>query len=143
MRQVPQPCASGMEHGPQGLCFMAAEIVEDGDVSLPQDGQEQLLDIGAEALAVDRTVEDAGCGEPVPAERAEEGQGSPSSLRGEAAQALTLWGPSAQGDHIGLDPGFVDEDQTARIEPALQGLPASPPTGHVGTGLLKSEQRFF
>ena len=46
---------------------MAAEIVEDDDVALPQGRQEQLLDIGAEALAVDRTVEDAGCGDPVPA----------------------------------------------------------------------------
>lgn len=43
---------------------MAAEIIEDDDISLPQDGQEQLLDIGAKALFADRTVEDAGCGDP-------------------------------------------------------------------------------
>lgn len=122
---------------------MAAEIVQNDDVSLPQSRQEQLFDIGAEALAVDRTVEDAGCGDPVPAQRAEEGQGPPPSLRGEAAQALALRSPAAQGNHVCLDPGLVEEDQALRIEAGLQGLPAPPPTGHIGPGLLKSEQCFF
>ena len=122
---------------------MAAEIVQDDDVSFPKGRQEQLLDIGAEALAVDRAVEDAGCGDAVPAQCAEEGQSPPSSLRSEATQALALRGPAAQRDHIGLDPGLVDEDQALRIEAGLQGLPAPTPTGYVSPGLLASEQCFF
>ena len=57
-------------------------------------GDELLLDIGAEALAVDRPVEDARRGEPVAAQRAEEGQRAPVAMRGEAAQALCPSAPS-------------------------------------------------
>ncbi len=93
-----KPCADGLEHRAQGPGFVAAEIIEDDDVSWPQDGKEQLLDIGAEALAVDRTVEDAGRRDPIPAKRAEEGESAPPPLRGEAAQALALRSPAAQGN---------------------------------------------
>ncbi len=42
--------------------LVAAEIIDDDDVAKLQDGNELLLDIGAEALAVDRSVEHArGC----------------------------------------------------------------------------------
>ena len=106
-------------------------------------GDELLLDIGAEALAVDRPVEDARRGKPVAAQRAEEGQRAPVAMRGEAAQALASRPPAAQRSHVGLDPGLVDEDQPPRIEAGLPGSPALPPAGNVGAGLLKGEQRFF
>lgn len=46
-REIPKPCADGLEHRAQGLGFVAAEIVEDDDVSSPQGRQEELFDIGA------------------------------------------------------------------------------------------------
>ena len=104
---------------------------------------ELLLDIGAEALAVDRSVEDARRGEPVAAQRAEEGQRAPVAVRGEAAQALALGPPAAQRRHVGLDPGLVDEHQSPRVETGLPGAPALSPARDVGAGLLKGEQRFF
>lgn len=51
---------------------MASEIVENDDVAFAQGWQEKVLHISAEAFAVDRTVEDAGCCELVMAECAEE-----------------------------------------------------------------------
>jgi hypothetical protein len=42
---------------------VAAEIVHDDDVAGLEDRNELLLDIGAEAFAVDRTVEDTRGGE--------------------------------------------------------------------------------
>ena len=98
---------------------MAAEIVHDDDVAGLQDWNELLLDIGAEAFAVDRAVEDARCRELVAAQRAEEGQRAPVAVRREAAQPLALRPPSAQRSHVGLDPGLVDEDQALRIEAGL------------------------
>jgi len=106
-------------------------------------GHELLLDISVEAPAVDRPVEDARCGEPIAAQRAEEGQRAPVAMRSEAAQALALRPPAAQRRHVGLDPRLVDEDQPAWIEAALPGTPALTPAGNVGPGLLKSEQCFF
>lgn len=40
----------------------ASTHVHDDNVARLEDGHELLLDIGAEALAIDRPVEDAGCG---------------------------------------------------------------------------------
>ena len=142
-RQEPEPCAGGPDGLTDGCGFMAAQIVHDHDVAGPQ-GREQLLtNIGAEAFPVDGAVEDAWCGEFVAAQRAQEGQGSPMAVRSEATQALSPWPPAAKRGHVGLDPRLVDEDQTRRIETTLPRLPALAATGNVGSGLLKSEQRFF
>jgi hypothetical protein len=69
---------------------VGAEVVHDDDVARLQHRDELLLDIGAEALAVDRSVEDTRSDEAVAAQRAEEGQGAPVAMRGEAAQAFAL-----------------------------------------------------
>ncbi len=53
---------------------MRAEIVHDDDVTGLEYRHELLLDIGAEALAVDRSVEHTRRRQSVAAQRAEEGQ---------------------------------------------------------------------
>jgi len=50
---------------------------------------------------------------------------------------------AAQGSHVGLDPGLVDEDQPLRIEALLQGQPALPSPRDVGARPFKREQLFF
>jgi hypothetical protein len=47
-----------------GLAFVAAEIVDDDDIAGPQRRHQDLLDIGKEAFAVDRSVDDTGCNNP-------------------------------------------------------------------------------
>lgn len=69
---------------------MAAEIVHDDDVAGLQHGYELLLDIGAEALAVDRSVEDERGRQPVAAQRAEEGQRAPVVVRAKPRRRLPL-----------------------------------------------------
>jgi len=51
----------------------ASTHVHDDDIAGLEDRQELLLDIGAEALPVDRAIEDARSGEAVVAQCAEEG----------------------------------------------------------------------
>ena len=142
-RQEPEPGPGGSDHVPDGGRFVRPEIVHDDDVAGPEHGHEKLLDIGAEALAVDRAVEDARCRQPVAAQGAEEGQRAPVAVWSKAAQPLAFWSPAAQRGHVGLDPGLIDEDQTPRVETGLPRAPSLPPTGDVGAYLLKSEQRFF
>src|SRR3954453_17477811 len=98
---------------------MTSQIVHDDDIAGLQHGDELLLDIGAEALAVDRSVEDARRCEPIAAQCAEEGQRAPVAVRSQSAQPLALRPPTAQRSHVGLDPGLIDEDQALRIEAAL------------------------
>src|SRR3546814_3419732 len=78
-----------------------------------------LANIGQEAFAVDRTVEDARRGEPIAAQGAQEGHGAPVAMRGEAANPLASRPPAAQWGHVGFDPGLVDEHETAGIETTL------------------------
>src|SRR5215204_6281425 len=51
--------------------------------------------------------------------------------------------PAAQGRHVGLDPGLVDEDEPSRLNPTLTGLPARPLAGDVGPHLLGRPHGFF
>jgi len=141
--QIPELGAGGPDDAAQSGRLVAAEVVQDDDVAGFEHRNELLLDIGTEALAIDRAVEDArGC-ELVAAQSPEEGQGAPVAVWGEAPDPLTLRSPSPQGGHIGLDPGLVDEHQAPWIEAGLPGPPALPPTGDGRTGSLKGEQRFF
>ena len=113
------------------------------DVAGLQGGHELLLDIGAEALAVDRPIEDARCNKPVAAQRAEEGQSAPVTVRSKCAQPFALWSPATQRRHVGLDPGLIDEDEPGGIEAILPGAPSRPPARDVCARLLKGEQCFF
>ena len=122
---------------------MAAKVVHDDDITRLQDRYELLFDISAEVLAVDRSVEDARCGELIAAQSAEEGQGAPMAVRSKASQALAPGPPAAQRCHVGLDPGLINEDELGGIEIALPGSPSRSPARDVGAGLLKCEQRFF
>lgn len=142
-RQIPEPGACGADHLPDGGRLVGAEIVHDDDVAGLEHWHELLLDIGAEALAVDRPIEDARGGKTVKPQSAEKGQCAPMAMRGKAAQAFAAWSPSPQRCHVGLDPGFVNEHQPFRIETRLPGPPALPSAGYIGASLLKGEQRFF
>ena len=142
-RQVPESCASGLDHLPDGDRLMGAEIVHDDDVAGLERADELLFDIGAEALAVDRPVEDARGGKSVAAQRAQKGQRAPVAVWGKGAQPLAFRPPAAQRRHVGLDPGFVDENQASRIEAGLPGPPSAATAGDISAGLFKSEQCFF
>ena len=77
-------------------------------------GNELLLDIGAEAFAVDGAVKDARGGKAVR-------RSAPRKVSvrqwpcGAKPEPLALRSPSPQRRHVGLDPGLVDEHQTSRI----------------------------
>lgn len=142
-RQVPEPGASRLDHLPDSSRLVASEIVENDDIALAQGWQENVLHVTAEAFTVDRAVEDAGCRELVMAERAEECEGTPVPVRGEAAQACPFGAPAPQGGHVGLDPGLIDEDEPVRIKSGLPGPPTLAPTRDVGASLFEGEQCFF
>lgn len=102
-----------------------------------------MLHVSAKAFAVDRAVEDARCRELVMAECAEECEGTPVTVRGEAAQAHPFGAPAPQRGHAGLDPGLIDEDEPARIKSGLPGSPTPALTRGVGANLFEREQWFF
>ena len=104
---------------------------------------EELLDIGAEAFAVDRAVEQAGRIDAVIAESGKERRGLPLALRDLVDEALSLRRPAAKPGHVGLGPRLVDEDQTPGIDAALIGSPARAMPAYVGTILLARDEGLF
>ena len=142
-RQIPEPGACGADHLPDSRRLVGAEIVHDDDVAGLEHRHELLLDIGAEAVAVDRSIEDTRGSKTVEPQGAEEGQRAPVAVWCKAAQAFAARSPASQRSHVGLDPGFVDKHQPFRIETRLPGAPALPSPRNVGASLLKGEQRFF
>src|SRR5882672_12124467 len=141
--QEPETRPCGFDRLTDRRRLVAAEIVHDDDVARLEDRSQLLLDIGAKALTVDRSVEDARRCQAVIPQRAEECLRAPVAVWRECSKTLALRPPTPDGCHIGLDPGLVDKDKAFRIEMPLQGLPPLSPASNIGAGLLKGEQCFF
>jgi hypothetical protein len=122
---------------------MAAEIIDDDDVAGLQRGNEYLLDIGKEALAVNGTIDHARRVEPVAAQSRQECQRSPLAERRLGQEPLASRASSVCARHVGFGPGLVDEDQPRRIELSLMLLPALTPPFNVRAILLRGVQAFF
>lgn len=122
---------------------MAAEVVHDDDVARAERRHQELFDIGEEGLAVDRTVDHAGRIDPVTAQRGKEGEGSPFSMGHLRAKSLPAPAAAMGAGHVGLGPGFIDENQTGGIETPLIFTPLRSSPGDPWPILFAGEQAFF
>jgi len=104
---------------------------------------EDLVDVEAEALAIDRSLEQPRRLDPIVTQGGEEGHGRPAAMRHLGRQALTKWAPAAQRSHVGLGPGLVDEDKAGRIDAPLVGHPLLAPPRYVRAIPLAGDQRLF
>ena len=142
-RQEEEPGAGGADRLAHGLAFVAAEIVEDDDVTGWEGRNQELLDLGQELLAVDWAPEETRCIDPVMTQGGEEGERAPTAMRRLADQPVAARTPAAQGGHVGLGPGLVDKNQTPGIDARLAGLPLQAAPGDIRAVLLSRERSFF
>lgn len=131
------------DHAPDGIALVAVEIVHDDDIARLEGGNQNLLDIGFEAQPVDRPIEDKGSGDAITAQRREKGQRLPVAVRQLGIQRFAPAIPAAPTRHVGLDPGFVDEDQTAGRDPGLVFTPPETPPCDVRPVLFGGVNGFF
>ena len=108
-----------------------------------KDRDENLLDISAEAHAIDRSVDDAGRGKPIAAQRRQEGEGPPFAERGLGDQTLASGASPVRARHVRLCPGFGDEDEPGRINGRLMRLPLPAPPCDVRPILFGCAKAFF
>jgi len=125
------------------FAFMATEIVEDYDIAFDERRSEDLLDVEGEELAVDGSVDNPGCINAIDAQGSDEGECLPMSVRNMRHQALSPRSPAAQGRHVGLDPGLVEEDQPVWLYALLISLPSSALASNVWPILLSRQNAFF
>jgi hypothetical protein len=122
---------------------VAAEVVHDHDVAWAQRRDQHLPDVGEEAVAVDRPVDDHGrvhAGEP---ETGDEGGGAPMAMGNADAQALAPRCAAAKACHLGVQPGLVDEDQAFGIQIRLRLEPGDARRCDVRAVLLVCVADFF
>ncbi len=122
---------------------MATQIVHDDDIAGRERRDQELGDIGGEALVVDGTVKDARGVDPIMPQRGKEGQRAPLAkgcLGDELAAARC---PAPDRRHVGLGPRFIDEDETPRIKSTLILLPLLASSRDRWPVLLLGEQAFF
>lgn len=142
-RQEQQPgscCADGFAHS---RALVAAKIVEDDDVAGLERRDQELLDIGEEALAVDRAIDHSRRVDPVMAKRCEEGQRLPVAVRHLGTQPLASPAATMGAHHVGLGPSLVDEDEATGVKPSLVALPARPAARDVAPILFAGQHAFF
>ena len=133
----------GADGGANGAALMAAEVVHDDNVARRKDRDENLLDISAEACAIDRSVDDAGRGQPVATQRRQKRQRPPSAEGRFGDQAFASGASAMSARHVGFGPGLVDEDKPPRIDRRLTRLPPLTPPGDVRPVLFGGAKAFF
>ena len=141
--QEQQAGAFGLDRLTHPCDFVAAEIVGHHDVTRIECGSEELLDPGAEAAAIDCTIEDGGGDDPIMSQPGQEGAGIPMPERRRTEQPLAPATATPQRRHVGLGPSLVEEDQALGVQSALSSAPEMAGRGNVHTRLLTGPQRLF
>lgn len=142
-RQVEEHGSDRLNGGAHGASLVAAEVVHDHDVAGPEFGNENLIDIGLESVAVDRPVEDHRRHHPGQAKPGDEGGRPPMAMRDAGAQSFAPRGAPAQPRHVGGGPRLVDEHQPFGIEIGLTVEPGLAPLYDVRTIPLRGVGGLF
>jgi len=142
-RQKEEPRSGRADRCPNRLALVAAEIVEDHDITRLQRGDEHLFDIEAEQLAIDRAIDDPWRVDSIVAQSSKEGHRLPVAVGRLGLEPLATQTPPAQWRHVGLRPGLIDEDEPPWIDLFLTGFPARPLGCNARSVLLAWQNGFF
>ena len=106
----------------------APRIVGDDDVAGLQGRHQDLFDVGAEALAIDRAVEDTRCGQPRDPQRGEQRAGLPAPAGGVVVDARATRCPAVPPKQMVGEAGFVQKHEVGDV-PGRRGVVARILTG--------------
>jgi hypothetical protein len=138
-----QPAAGFSDGLADRRAFVAAEVVHDHQVAGLERRYQNLFDISAEPLCVDRTIQQPGRLDAVMSKCRDKGHRVPVAIRDVAEQARPARRPATQRGHVGLGPGLVDKDQTGRVNAGLIATPLRAAASDVGAILFAGEKGFF
>ena len=123
--------------------LVAAEIVQDDDVTWLQCWNQHATCIGQKHRAIHRPIGDHGGDQAVLAEATHEGCRLPVTVGHGTHAAATSRRPATTPHHVRGRPGFVDKDQSLGINPEQVLTPHLTCQLHVGSLLLAGVQGFF
>ena len=135
---------AGVFDGHSDACdLMARQIVQHHDIAGLELGNQELLDPGAERLAVHWPVEGARRDETVMPQRADEGGRLPMTPRNRRNETLAARASAGEPGHFGRGAGFVDKDQVVCSPFGLLRPPSPARFRNVGAVLLCGALRLF
>ncbi len=102
-----------------------------------------MFDVGFEYFAGHRAFEHKGCSNAVVAQRRDESDCFPVSMRHFLYEPLTLWCPPVETHDRRGNGRFIEENEPSRIEFCLSPLQRPAFGGDVRAILLRSSQTFF
>ena len=123
---VPEGGPGGLEGALDAGDLVGPEIVGHDDVAGLQGRHQDLVDVGAEALAIDRAVEDPRCGQPRDPHRGEQRAGLPAPAGGVVVDARAAQCPAVPPKQIGGAAGFVQTHEVGDIPGRRRRVPRDP-----------------
>ncbi len=141
-RQEQEARAGGGDEARRRFILMARQVVEDHCVAFAQCRNEDLLDIGEEALGVDRPIKHKRGYQSLAGQAGKKRRRLPMSMRRMAQGTCADVGPGVTTRHRRRRPGLVEEDEpTAKA--GLRAPPRLPALSDVGTILFAGVHGFF
>lgn len=117
--------------------------IHEDDVALLQCRHENLLNIGEERRAIHRTVDHVGRGDAVDAQGGDERQRFPMPVRHFRDEPFADRCAPVEPRHLRGDRGFIEEQQTIRLELRLLGSQVRPRRSDIRPVLFGGVQDFF
>ena len=123
--------------------LVGGQVVEHDDIAALEGRGEHLADVDAEGVAIHRSVEHPGRGEPREPEAGNQGHGLPVAEGHAVPAALADRRPAVEARHLGVDAGLVEEDEATGIDERLGRPPQLAARRDIGPVLLGRAQGFF
>jgi hypothetical protein len=125
------------------LNLVRGQIVQNERIALMQARREHLLEINRENLCIDRSVHQKRCFNLFVAQGRNEGGTLPMTVWKGAQTTFASGTAAIQTGQLGVQPRFINKDQTADIPAALLAAPKRPRPFNVGSILLGGARRSF
>ena len=141
--QVPEGGPGGLDSPPDAGDLVGPEVVGNDDVAWLQSRHQDLVDVSAEALAIDCAVEDPRCGQPCDPPRGENRAGLPAPAGGVVVDARATRCPAVPPKQIGGDAGFVQQHEVGDVPGRRRRVPRDPRGRDVRPIVFGRADRFF
>ena len=135
--------ADALDGGAHRRTPMHRQIVQHDDVAGAQRRCEHVFDVGEEAHAIDRTVEDGGGREAGHAQGGENGRRVPAAVGGVVDHALAPLPTPVAANQVGPHATFIQKHEPRGIPGRGGLLPRRPGLCHVRTGVFGRVHCFF
>ena len=142
-REVEERRTRGLDRLPDPTDAMGRKVVHDNNITGREFRHEHLCDIGAECIAIHRSIDQPWCGNSTDAQPRSEGGGLPMAVRHGRLTAFAARRTAIKTRHLRRCPGLVDEDELRGIEAGLPLKPSLTGTLYVRSLLLGGMRNLF